>query len=99
MPKIEKHDTLKEKRKHFYRQSTTMLLGKKESFSSSLKTIFTASDEEIFERCGDDALQYIRFQRYIIWYLVILMLLSICIILPLNFQGNRSLCIYTFEKK
>ena len=76
-----------------------MLLGKKESFSSSLKTIFTASDEEIFERCGDDALQYIRFQRYIIWYLVILMLLSICIILPLNFQGNRSLCIYTFEKK
>ena len=64
-----------------------MMLQNKESFSSSFRTIFTASDEEIFERCGDDSLQYLRFQRYIICYLVILMLLSVCLILPLNIQG------------
>ena len=65
-----------------------LVLEPKETFCLSLKTIFTASDEEIFHRCGDDALQYIRFQRYIICYLVILMILSICVILPLNFQGT-----------
>ena len=78
------------KRKPMYRQGTetSMIVEGKESFSVSLKTIFCASDEEIFERCGDDALQYLRFQRYIICYLVILMIFSICIILPLNVHGN-----------
>ena len=73
-----------------YRQGTetSMIVEDKESFSVSLKTIFCASDEEIFERCGDDALQYLRFQRYIICYLVILMIFSIGVILPLNLQGN-----------
>ena len=73
-----------------YRQGTetSMIVDDKESFSVSLNTIFRASDEEIFERCGDDALQYLRFQRYIICYLVILMIFSIGVILPLNLHGN-----------
>ena len=78
-----------------YRQGTetSMILEHKESFSVSLKTIFCASDEEIFERCGEDALQYLRFQRYIICYLLILMILSIGVILPLNFYGNLIIII------
>ena len=81
------HTENEEKRHNLVRQETMMMLQNKESFSSSFRTIFTASDEEIFERCGDDSLQYLRFQRYIICYLVILMLLSVCLILPLNIQG------------
>ena len=81
----------KGKRPALRRQETMLVLEPKESLCSSLKTIFTASDEAIFHRCGDDALQYLRFQRYIICYLLIVMILSICVILPLNFQGNINL--------
>ena len=81
------HTENEEKRHNLVRQETIMMLQNKESFSSSLITIFTASDEEIFERCGDDSLQYLRFQRYIICYLIVLMLLSVCLILPINIQG------------
>ena len=78
------------RRRPLYRQGTetSMIVDEKESFSVSLNTVFRASDEEIFERCGDDALQYLRFQRYIICYLVILMIFSIGVILPLNLHGN-----------
>ena len=70
------------------RQDTMFVLEQNEGFCASLKSIFTTSDEEIFLRCGDDALQYLRFQRYITCYLTIVMLLSICIILPLNLRGT-----------
>ena len=72
-----------------------MVLENNESFASSLKTIFMATDEEIFDKCGDDALQYLRFQRFVLCYLIILMLLSIGVILPLNLQG--MIYFYFFE--
>ena len=61
------------------------------SFGAWFKSIFTMPDDEILDRCGSDALQYLRFQRHIICYLTVTMILSISIILPINFQGmNQS---------
>ena len=59
------------------------------SFGAWLKSIFTMSDEDILGRCGYDALQYLRFQRHVICYLTVPMVLSISVILPLNFQGRQ----------
>ena len=56
-----------------------------------LKSIFTMSDKDIHTYCGDDALQYIRFQRHIIFYLTIIVIFCIGVILPLNFQVLRSI--------
>ena len=52
-----------------------------------IKIWFTMSDPDIAEHCGDDALQYLRFQRYIIAYLAIVVVACIVVILPINFQG------------
>ena len=52
-----------------------------------IKIWFTMSDPDISEHCGDDALQYLRFQRHIIAYLAIVVVACICVILPINFQG------------
>ena len=54
---------------------------------SWIKIWFTMSDPDVAEHCGDDALQYLRFQRHIIAYLAIVVVACICIILPINFQG------------
>uniref|UniRef100_A0A8D0GKU9 Transmembrane protein 63A n=1 Tax=Sphenodon punctatus TaxID=8508 RepID=A0A8D0GKU9_SPHPU len=48
----------------------------------------TESDEEIQEKCGDDAIHYLAFQRHIICLLVIVSILSVCIILPVNLSGD-----------
>ena len=58
------------------------------TFKEWLRSIFTMSDTDIINRCGLDALQYLRFQKHIICYLTVTMVLSISIILPLNFQGK-----------
>lgn len=50
--------------------------------------IFTLSDEKILRKCGTDAVQYLRFQRHLITFVLIMMLLCICVILPINFQGD-----------
>ena len=67
------------------------------TFWTWLKSIFTMSDEDIQDRCGIDALQYLRFQRHIICYLTVTMVLSITVILPLNFQGNLAGNVTDFE--
>ena len=61
---------------------------KNKSFREWFTSIFTMSDVNIMSRCGLDALQYLRFQRHVILYLTMTMVLSISIILPLNFQGK-----------
>ena len=62
---------------------------KNKSFKEWLASIFTMSDTDIISRCGLDALQYLRFQRHIICYVTMTMVLTISIILPLNFQGMK----------
>lgn len=46
------------------------------------------SDQDIFEHRGNDAFQYLLFQRYIIYLLFAMFLLCIGIILPINIYGK-----------
>ncbi|CAF87435.1 unnamed protein product, partial [Tetraodon nigroviridis] len=43
---------------------------------------------EIREKCGEDAVHYLSFQRHIIGLLVVIGVLSVGIILPINFSGD-----------
>uniref|UniRef100_A0A8C5X7A8 Transmembrane protein 63A n=1 Tax=Malurus cyaneus samueli TaxID=2593467 RepID=A0A8C5X7A8_9PASS len=43
-------------------------------------------DDEIHERCGEDAIHYLAFQRHIICLLIAISILSVCVILP-HFEG------------
>ena len=56
-------------------------------------------DDEIEIDYGEDALQYLRFQRYIIGYLIFVMVLCVSVILPLNFMGDLqvSSIVYIFS--
>lgn len=47
-----------------------------------------ASDDQILERCGEDAIHYLSFQRHIIFLLVAVNILSLCVILPVNLSGD-----------
>uniref|UniRef100_A0A665VQS8 Transmembrane protein 63Ba n=1 Tax=Echeneis naucrates TaxID=173247 RepID=A0A665VQS8_ECHNA len=48
----------------------------------------TVQDVCIREKCGEDAVHYLSFQRHIIGLLVVVGVLSVGIILPVNFSGN-----------
>lgn len=39
-------------------------------------------------KCGPDAVQYLSFQRHIIVSMLIMMIISLTIVLPINFQGD-----------
>ncbi|XP_048452447.1 CSC1-like protein 2 isoform X6 [Rhincodon typus] len=57
-------------------------------FCSWLTAIFRIKDEEIREKCGEDAVHYLSFQRHIIGLLVVIGVLSVGIVLPVNFSGD-----------
>ncbi|KAJ4436072.1 hypothetical protein ANN_18699 [Periplaneta americana] len=57
-------------------------------FCSWLTAIFRIKDENILMKCGPDAVQYLSFQRHIIVYMLIMMVISLTIVLPINFQGE-----------
>ena len=44
-------------------------------------------DDLILKRSGRDAIQYLKFQRYLLAYMGIITILSIGVILPCNFHG------------
>ena len=46
------------------------------------------TDSALLELAGPDAVQYCRFQRYLMAYLSLTTVLAICVILPVNFQGS-----------
>jgi len=71
--------------------------GPSPTFWQWLKSIFTASDDYIYQNCGDDALQYLRFERHVIFYLFVVMVISVCVILPINFQGTLFADVTSFE--
>uniref|UniRef100_A0AAQ6ALC4 Transmembrane protein 63C n=1 Tax=Amphiprion ocellaris TaxID=80972 RepID=A0AAQ6ALC4_AMPOC len=60
------------------------LLMENDSFSSSC----FCRDEEIRSKCGIDAVTYLSFQRHIILLMTVVSLLSLAVILPVNFSGN-----------
>ena len=45
-------------------------------------------DSEILEKCGRDAVQYLSFQRYLLVYIAVITVISVGVILPINFQGD-----------
>ena len=51
--------------------------------------ILTLREKKLMAIMGPDAVQYLRFQKYIILYVLFTTLLSCCIILPLNMQGTN----------
>uniref|UniRef100_A0A8C6KEG1 Transmembrane protein 63B n=1 Tax=Nothobranchius furzeri TaxID=105023 RepID=A0A8C6KEG1_NOTFU len=61
-----------------------------QGFCSWLTAIFRIKDEEIREKCGEDAVHYLSFQRHIIGLLVVVGVLSVGIILPVNFSGDLT---------
>lgn len=46
------------------------------------------SEDTIKEKCGNDALHYLSFQRHLIGLLVVFSITSVAIILPVNLTGN-----------
>uniref|UniRef100_A0A8D3CNA6 Transmembrane protein 63B n=1 Tax=Scophthalmus maximus TaxID=52904 RepID=A0A8D3CNA6_SCOMX len=59
-----------------------------QGFCSWLTPSSSCRDEEIREKCGEDAVHYLSFQRHIIGLLVIVGVLSVGIVLPVNFSGD-----------
>ncbi|XP_047108351.1 calcium permeable stress-gated cation channel 1 [Schistocerca piceifrons] len=57
-------------------------------FCSWFTALFRLKDENILQKCGPDAVQYLSFQRHIIFYLSVVMVISLAVVLPVNFQGN-----------
>ncbi|XP_040056289.2 osmosensitive cation channel TMEM63C isoform X2 [Gasterosteus aculeatus] len=57
-------------------------------FCSWLSYLYHMKDEEIRSKCGIDAVTYLSFQRHIILLMTVVCLLSLAIILPVNFSGN-----------
>ncbi|XP_072318865.1 CSC1-like protein 2 isoform X3 [Eucyclogobius newberryi] len=66
-------------------------------FCSWLTAIFRIKDEEIREKCGEDAVHYLSFQRHIIGLLVVVGVLSVGIVLPVNFSGDLLVRILSAE--
>ncbi|XP_063775055.1 CSC1-like protein 1 [Pseudophryne corroboree] len=63
-------------------------LERDKGFCSWMSAAFQMSDNDIYERCGEDAIHYLSFQRHIICALVIACVLSVAVILPVNLSGN-----------
>ncbi|XP_039572947.1 CSC1-like protein 1 [Passer montanus] len=57
-------------------------------FCSWITAAFRMHDDEIHERCGEDAIHYLAFQRHIICLLIAISILSVCVILPVNLSGD-----------
>ncbi len=56
-------------------------------------------DDEIREKCGEDSVHYLSFQRHIIGLLVVVGVLSVGIVLPVNFSGDLLGESKKFEKE
>ncbi|CAK9827705.1 CSC1-like protein 2 [Anthophora retusa] len=59
-------------------------------FLSWIITAFRITDEELLQRAGPDGLLYISFERYLIILMSLMVTISLCIALPINFHGNMQ---------
>ncbi|KAG7159503.1 calcium permeable stress-gated cation channel 1-like isoform X2 [Homarus americanus] len=57
---------------------------------SWILALFKIKDEQILTKSGRDAISYLSFQRHIIVYMMIVCVISIVIVLPINFQGTLA---------
>ncbi|XP_063548171.1 CSC1-like protein 2 [Cydia strobilella] len=70
-----------------------------QGFFTWLPAIFRVTREQVLAKCGPDAVHYLSFQRHAITLMFIVTLISIGIILPVNFQGtNLNVDVSTFSR-
>ncbi|KAG8448974.1 hypothetical protein GDO86_015878 [Hymenochirus boettgeri] len=55
---------------------------------SWLSSIYQMKDEEIQSKCGSDAITYLSYQRHLLVLLLLVCVMSVAIILPVNFSGD-----------
>jgi len=77
---------LNSRRLELARQNSVLREG--DSFWAWLAQSVTFSDSTMLKLAGPDAVQYLRFQKYLIAFVLLTTILCICIILPFNFQGT-----------
>lgn len=68
--------------------SPSDLSSKDLGFCSWLSSIYQMKDEEIQSKCGVDAITYLSYQRHLLVLLLLVCVLSVSIILPVNFSGD-----------
>ncbi|XP_076238836.1 transmembrane protein 63 isoform X2 [Calliopsis andreniformis] len=59
-------------------------------FLSWIVTAFRITDDELLKRAGPDGLLYISFERHLIILTCLMLIVSLCIALPINFHGNMQ---------
>ncbi|XP_011049101.1 PREDICTED: CSC1-like protein 2 isoform X1 [Acromyrmex echinatior] len=59
-------------------------------FLSWIVTAFKITDDELLQRAGPDGLLYIMFERCLIILTVMMLIVSLCIALPINFHGSMQ---------
>lgn len=60
-----------------------------DGFFMWLPAVFRIDRGQVLAKCGPDAVHYLSFQRHLITLMFIITLVSIGIILPINFQGTN----------
>ncbi|KAM4690695.1 calcium permeable stress-gated cation channel 1 isoform 2-T2 [Rhinophrynus dorsalis] len=68
--------------------SPSELNAKDVGFCSWLTSIYQMKDEEIQSKCGSDAITYLSYQRHLLVLLLLVCVMSVAIILPVNFSGD-----------
>ncbi|CAH2328483.1 calcium permeable stress-gated cation channel 1 [Pelobates cultripes] len=68
--------------------SPSELRSKDGGFCSWLSSLYQIKDEEIQSKCGADAITYLSYQRHLLVLLLLACVLSVAIILPINFSGD-----------
>ncbi|XP_068110593.1 calcium permeable stress-gated cation channel 1 isoform X3 [Hyperolius riggenbachi] len=64
------------------------LSNKDPGFCSWLTSIYQMKDEEIQSKCGIDAITYLSYQRHLLVLMLLVCVLSVSVILPVNFSGD-----------
>ncbi|XP_018050960.1 PREDICTED: CSC1-like protein 2 [Atta colombica] len=59
-------------------------------FLSWIVTAFKITDDELLQRAGPDGLLYIMFERCLIILTIMMLIVSLCIALPINFHGSMQ---------
>ncbi|XP_053972346.1 calcium permeable stress-gated cation channel 1 [Hylaeus volcanicus] len=59
-------------------------------FLSWVVTAFKVTDDELLKRAGPDGLLYISFERHLIILTGLMVVVSLCIALPINFHGSMQ---------
>ncbi|XP_041974772.1 CSC1-like protein 2 [Aricia agestis] len=71
------------------RRSADESLSIDEGFFTWVPAVFKLSREQVLAKCGPDAVHYLSFQRHAITLMFIVTVVSIGVILPINFQGTN----------